>query len=117
MRIVYSPRYAVDIGPHVFPTLKYRMVHARLLETGVIHPADVIEPSPASWDELALVHTTEYLTKMRNGTLSPEDIAQLELPWSQGQVEGQIHRLKLIKRAGYGRASFALLRQRVVAAA
>jgi transposase len=43
--------------------------------------------------------------------------AALELPWSQGQVEGQIHRLKLIKRAGYGRASFALLRQRVVAAA
>jgi transposase len=43
--------------------------------------------------------------------------AALELPWSQGQVEGQIHRLKLIKRAGYGRASFALLRQRVIAAA
>ncbi len=43
--------------------------------------------------------------------------AALELSWSQGQVEGQIHRRKLIKRAGYGRASFALLRQRVVAAA
>jgi transposase len=43
--------------------------------------------------------------------------AGLELPWSQGQTEGQIHRLKLIKRAGYGRASFELLRQRVVAAA
>jgi transposase len=43
--------------------------------------------------------------------------AALSLPWSQGQVEGQIHRLKLIKRAGYGRASFELLRQRVVAAA
>ena len=88
MKVVYSARYHVDIGPHVFPTLKYRMVHARLLETGVIHPADVIEPSPASWDELALVHTTEYLTKMRNGTLSPEDIAQLELPWSAEMVDG-----------------------------
>ena len=43
--------------------------------------------------------------------------AALELPWSQGQVEGQIHRLKLIKRADYGRASFELLRQRVVATA
>jgi transposase len=43
--------------------------------------------------------------------------AALELPWSQGQVEGQINRLKLIKRAGYGRAGFALLRQRVIAAA
>jgi len=88
MRIVYSPRYAVDIGPHVFPTLKYRMVHARLLETGVVQPADVVEPAPARWDELALVHTTEYLTNMRDGTLSPEDIAQLELPWSVEMVDG-----------------------------
>ena len=35
-------------------------------------------------------------------------------PWSQGQVEGQINRLKLIKRQMYGRANFDLLRQRVL---
>jgi acetoin utilization deacetylase AcuC-like enzyme len=88
LRIVYSPRYAVDIGPHVFPTLKYRMVHARLLETGVVDPADVIEPTSASWDELALVHTTEYLTKLRDGSLSTDEISQLELPWSVEMVDG-----------------------------
>lgn len=33
--------------------------------------------------------------------------------WSNGQVEGQVNRLKFIKRAGYGRAGFALLRVRV----
>lgn len=42
--------------------------------------------------------------------------AALELPWSNGQVEGQINRLKLIKRSMYGRANFDLLRQRVLAA-
>ena len=42
--------------------------------------------------------------------------AGLSLPWSQGQVEGQVNRLKLIKRSGYGRAKFDLLRQRVLAA-
>jgi len=36
------------------------------------------------------------------------------LPWSQGQVEGQVNRLKLIKRQMYGRASFELLRKRVI---
>lgn len=41
----------------------------------------------------------------------------LRLPWSQGQTEGQITRLKLIKRQGYGRARFDLLRQRVLHAA
>lgn len=40
--------------------------------------------------------------------------AGLTLPWSQGQTEGQITRLKLIKRQGYGRAKFDLLRQRVL---
>ena len=42
--------------------------------------------------------------------------AGLSLPWTQGQVEGQVNRLKLIKRSGYGRANFDLLRQRVLAA-
>jgi transposase len=43
--------------------------------------------------------------------------AGLTLTWSNGVTEGQIHRLKLLKRQGYGRAGFALLRQRVLQAA
>src|SRR5882672_11362050 len=88
MKIVYSPRYHIDIGAHVFPTRKYQLVYAHLLEAGVITPADVIDPQPASWDDLALVHTREYLGKMRDGAMTPEDIAQLELPWSVEMVEG-----------------------------
>ncbi|HEX2909930.1 MAG TPA: ISL3 family transposase [Chloroflexia bacterium] len=42
--------------------------------------------------------------------------AGISLPWSQGPVEGTINRLKLLKRAMYGRASFKLLRQRFLAA-
>jgi transposase len=41
--------------------------------------------------------------------------AALRLPYSSGPVEGNINRLKLIKRSGYGRASFDLLRLRVLA--
>jgi transposase len=43
--------------------------------------------------------------------------AGLTLAWSNGVTEGRIHRLKLVKRQGYGRAGFALLRQRVLQAA
>jgi transposase len=43
--------------------------------------------------------------------------AGLTLPWSNGPVEGQITRLKLLKRQGYGRAGVSLLRQRVRQAA
>jgi len=88
VKIVYSARYHIDIGLHVFPTTKYRLVHARLLETGLVQPSDVVEPTPASWDDLGLVHTPEYLAKMRDGAMSPEDVAQLELPWSREMVDG-----------------------------
>ena len=43
--------------------------------------------------------------------------AALTEPWSSGQVEGQVNRLKLIKRQSYGRAGLDLLRQRMVLAA
>jgi transposase len=41
-------------------------------------------------------------------------MAAIQLPWSNGQVEGQVHRLKLIKPQMYGRAGFPLLRSRVL---
>lgn len=41
-------------------------------------------------------------------------VAGLTLPHSNGVVEGKVNKLKLIKRMGYGRAKFPLLRQRVL---
>ena len=43
--------------------------------------------------------------------------AALTLPYSNGQIEGQITKLKLLKRQGYGRAKLDLLRQRMLHAA
>jgi transposase len=43
--------------------------------------------------------------------------AGLELPWSNGQTEGQVNRLKLLKRQMYGRAAFAFLRHRFLLSA
>ncbi|MBV9750602.1 MAG: ISL3 family transposase [Acetobacteraceae bacterium] len=43
--------------------------------------------------------------------------AALTEPWSSGQAEGQVNRLKLLKRQSYGRAGFDLLRRRVLLAA
>ena len=40
--------------------------------------------------------------------------AAIETQWSNGQVEGQVNRLKTIKRAMYGRANFDLLRAKVL---
>jgi acetoin utilization deacetylase AcuC-like enzyme len=88
MQIVYSPRYHIDIGAHVFPTIKYERLWGRVEQLGHARRDEMIEPEPATWDELALVHTDEYLEKIRTGTLSLEELAQLELPWSTSVVEG-----------------------------
>jgi acetoin utilization deacetylase AcuC-like enzyme len=85
MRVVYSPRYHIDIGTHVFPTVKYTLLH-RLLDGAGGY--EFSEPAAASWDELALVHTDEYLGKVRSGDLTMEEIAQLELPWRPEIVDG-----------------------------
>src|SRR5213083_1736291 len=88
MRVVYSSRYAIDLGLHIFPTEKYRLVCERLIDRGLVTRDEIIEPDPATWDELALVHTPEYLAKLRHGTMTDDDVAQLELPWSREMVEG-----------------------------
>ena len=41
-------------------------------------------------------------------------VAAMTLPYSQGQTEGRINKLKLVKRSMYGRGNFDLLRQRVL---
>ncbi len=88
MKVVYSPRYEIDIGLHVFPTAKYRATRDGLIQAGVIEAGDFVEPLPATWGDLAFVHTSDYLANLRAGTLSPADLAQLELPWSAEMVDG-----------------------------
>jgi acetoin utilization deacetylase AcuC-like enzyme len=85
MQAVYSDRYQIDLGLHVFPTAKYRLIAERLSRRPDI---TFVEPEPATWAQLALVHTAEYLAKMRDGTLGETEVDQLELPWSAEMVEG-----------------------------
>src|SRR5512133_1166382 len=88
MKIVYSDRYRINLGSHVFPTQKYACVRQQLLDRAIVRPDDFVEPSAATWDDLALVHTADYLEKLRVGRLSLEETAQMEIPWSPDIVEG-----------------------------
>src|SRR5262245_34398623 len=86
--VVYSPRYRIDLGLHVFPTEKYRLVYEQLLARGLIQPSDVAEPAAATWEDLALVRTPDYLARMRDGSVTDDDVAQLEIPYSREMVDG-----------------------------
>jgi acetoin utilization deacetylase AcuC-like enzyme len=79
---VWHEAYEVDIGIHVYPTRKYRLIRDRLIEEDVIGLGDLMQPEPASDAQVALVHTGEYLDKIRFGTLSPAEQAILEIPFS-----------------------------------
>jgi acetoin utilization deacetylase AcuC-like enzyme len=81
-KLVYSDDYYLPIGAHVFPAEKYRRVRDRLLELGVAGTEDFVAPSLASDQDVLLVHTPQYVQKLKTGTLSPREEMELEIPFS-----------------------------------
>src|SRR5579859_3499595 len=82
MKVVYSEQYDLNLGNHVFPSTKYRLIKERLLDENVIKPEDIVEPSPASDDDVALVHNDDYIWKLKNAKLSYVEILRMEVPYS-----------------------------------
>ena len=80
--VVWHRAYEVDIGPHVFPTRKYRLVRERLLADGNISASDLVEAAPAPDEHVALVHTADYVRKIKTGTLTPAEQLALEVPFT-----------------------------------
>jgi len=86
-RIFYSPFYYADIGEnHVFPIKKFELVRDRLLKDGTLQSCEITEPQPAKIEDVLLVHTEDYITRLRNGTLTTREIRRLGLPWSKSLV-------------------------------
>ncbi|MCX4718705.1 transposase [Streptomyces virginiae] len=75
------------------------------------------DPLPG-WMERVLADDLPALHSLVSGLRRDLDAvtAGLPTPWSSGQVEGHVTRVKLIKRMAYGRANLDLLRQRVLLA-
>ena len=86
--LIYSDRYLLPIGHHVFPSQKYSLVHDRLLSLGAAAPWDFIEPQPATDEDVLLVHTPSYVHKLKSGTLSVREELELEVPYSKPLIEG-----------------------------
>ena len=81
-KLIYSDEYYLPIGHHVFPAEKYRCVHDRLIESGVVDQSDFLAPHPASDHDILLVHTPLYVNKLKTGTLSAREEMELEIPYS-----------------------------------
>ena len=81
-KLIYSDAYYLPIGEHVFPAEKYRLIHEQLLRSGVAAHDDFLTPQPARDAEVLLAHTPAWVTKLRNGTISPREELMLEVPYS-----------------------------------
>src|SRR5713226_6969213 len=81
-KLIYSADYFLPIGAHVFPAEKYRRIHDQLLATNAAEPSDFVTPQPASDQDILLVHTPQYVHKLKTGTLSPREEQEMEIPYS-----------------------------------
>ena len=81
-KLVYSERYLLPLGEHIFQGDKYRLIRERLIEQHLADPGDFLAPEPATDDDLLLVHSPQYVSKLLDGTLSPREELLMELPYS-----------------------------------
>ncbi len=88
--IIWSSRYEVDIGKHVFPVEKYRLVKDRLKETGWLERARLESPEPASEEAILRVHTPAYWEKITTGTFTSMEERILEVPFSDRLREASV---------------------------
>ena len=83
---VYHDNYDLQFGEHVFPTVKYKLVRQTLMDRGILDPAELHAPEPASDEDIALVHSQQWIRKLKFGTLTYDDVMRLEIPYSQQVV-------------------------------
>ncbi|MFH1681031.1 MAG: histone deacetylase [Candidatus Eisenbacteria bacterium] len=81
-----SDRYEVDIGQHVFPTAKYRLVRLALIREGACVPEDFAEPEPPARADLLLVHTPAYVGDLDDARLTPRTFRS-ELPVNRKVID------------------------------
>jgi acetoin utilization deacetylase AcuC-like enzyme len=87
-KLVYHPGYDLNLGEHVFPSQKYRLIHDRLLGEGFAGPADFVEPQPAADEDILRVHDPGWVHRLRTGTLGVDEMLKLEIPYSKEMVDG-----------------------------
>ena len=88
MKLYYCDHFHLPLPEgHRFPMAKYSLLRDRVVEAGLAHPDNLLVPPPVTDDELLLVHDPDYLERVRNGTLSSQEVRRIGFPWSPDLVE------------------------------
>jgi acetoin utilization deacetylase AcuC-like enzyme len=86
-KLVYHERYDLNLGAHVFPSQKFRLIAEALRAEGIATTADFLRPEPASDEDILRVHTADWVRKLKTGTLTASEVMKLEVPYSPELVE------------------------------
>ncbi len=86
-KLIYHDRYDLNLGPHVFPSQKFRLIAEALVREGIAAKQDFLQPAAATDDDILRVHTPDWVRKLKTGTLTASDVMKLEVPYSPELVE------------------------------
>lgn len=108
-KLIYHERYDLNLGAHVFPSQKFRLIAEALLREEIAAEEDFARPERVANEDLLRVHTAEWIGKLRNGTLTASEMMKLEVPYSPELVEavwlaagGSILAAQSAMRDGFG---------------
>ncbi len=88
VKAFYTDTFVLPLPPHHrFPMRKYSRLRERLLAENILAPGDLLIPPAATDDQLLLVHTPNYLERVKTGRLTAHEIRAIGFPWSEGMVE------------------------------
>ena len=87
-KVVYHPKYDLDLGSHVFPSQKFRLIRDALLAEGIAEASDLLQPNPAPDEDILRVHTPEYVRKLKTDSLTLSERMKLEIPLTETSREG-----------------------------
>jgi acetoin utilization deacetylase AcuC-like enzyme len=83
-----SAAYTFPLPPgHRFPIEKYTLLSEAVVAEGLVAAADVHEPPRTTDEELARVHTRDYIDRLTSGRLTEAELRLLGFPWSPALVE------------------------------
>lgn len=88
MKLFTTDLFVLPLPPgHRFPMIRYRLLRERLQQCGLFQPTDFEVPPSATEQQLLLVHTPDWVTRVLAGNLTGDEIRRIGFPWSLQMVE------------------------------
>jgi len=88
MQAFYADHFVLPLPPgHRFPMAKYALLRERVVAAGVVAPADLHVPAPATDATLTRVRTAEYVRRIQDGRVAAAEARRIGFPWSPEMVE------------------------------